>query len=60
MKETTGTGELNITVITIVAIAAIAVVFVALWPTIKEKFNGEFSNVIEENQKVTDDTEVNP
>ena len=43
MKE--ASGELNMTVVTIVAIAAILGFFWAMWPTIKEKIEGQWQTV---------------
>ena len=54
MKE--ATGELNMTVITIVAIALIAGLFVALWPTIKGKVEGEWNNASNSAHKADNNT----
>lgn len=39
------TGELNLTVITIIAIAAVIAFFWAMWPTIQNTINKQWSNI---------------
>lgn len=38
------TGELNLTLITVLALGAVLAFFWAIWPTIKEKINVDWSN----------------
>ena len=37
------TGELNLTLITVLALGAVLAFFLAMWPTIKEKINVDWS-----------------
>ena len=39
------TGELNLTVITIIAIAAVIAFFWAMWPTIQNTINTQWTNI---------------